>query len=121
MRFVPTLIHGAIDYAWGLALLVAPFLFGFADGGAAQWTAMIAGAGAVLYALATDYELGLLPLLSMRTHLLVDAAGGALLAASPWLLGFADRTFAVHVAFGLFSVAASLVTRLEPRRTAWAS
>ncbi len=121
MRFIPTLVHGAIDYAWGLALLAAPFAFGFADGGAAQWTAMVAGAGAVLYALATDYELGLLPLLSMRAHLAVDGAGGALLAASPWLLGFADRAFAVHLAFGLFSVAASLVTRLEPRRNAWAS
>ena len=118
MRFIPTLIHGAIDYAWGLALLASPFVFGFADGGAAQWTAMVAGAGAVLYALATDYELGLVPLLAMPVHLVIDGAGGALLAASPWLLGFADRTSGVHLAFGLFSVAASLTTRREPARRA---
>jgi hypothetical protein len=35
------------------------------------------------------------------------------LAASPFLFGFSDWVYWPHVLFGLFSVAASLVTRME--------
>jgi hypothetical protein len=34
MRFIPTRIHGMMDYAMGLLLIAAPWLFGFARGGA---------------------------------------------------------------------------------------
>ncbi len=36
MRFIPTRIHGMMDYLMGVLLIVAPCLFGFADGGAAM-------------------------------------------------------------------------------------
>jgi len=114
MRIVPTRLHGAVDYLWGLALLAAPWLLGFADVPAATWIAVLFGAGAILYSLLTDYELGLVRLLPMRLHLLIDGLGGAFLAASPFLFGFADRVYLPHLLFGLFSVAASLVTRMKP-------
>ena len=34
---ISTRIHGIIDYLTGALLIVAPFLFGFADGTVAQW------------------------------------------------------------------------------------
>ena len=111
LRFRPTRVHGAIDYLWGLALIASPWLFGFATGGAAQWTAVIFGAGAILYSLVTDYELGILRVVPFPAHLALDGGAGLLLGASPWLLGFAGQTIRVHLAFGLFSVVASLVTR----------
>lgn len=114
MRFLPTRIHGAIDYLWGAALLASPWAFGFADGGAAQWIMMVFGLGAFAYSALTDYELGLFRLLPMRLHLVLDGLAGALLAASPWLLGFADRVYWPHLVFGLFAVVASLITRTEP-------
>ena len=114
MRFLPTRVHGAIDYLWGAALMATPWLFGFADGGPAQWVAFLFGAGAILYSLATDYELGAIRLFPMPMHLAFDAVAGALLAASPWLFGFADRVVGPHLAFGLFSVAASLTTHTRP-------
>ena len=48
--------------------------------------------------------------------LVLDAAAGALLAASPWLFGFAHQVRGPHLAFGLFSVVASLITRTRPAR-----
>jgi len=114
MRFLPTRLHGAIDYLWGLALLPAPWLLGFADVTAAKWLAVVFGAGAILYSLVTDYELGALRLLPMTLHLLLDGMGGAFLTLSPWLFGFADRVYLPHLLFGLFSVAASLITRTDP-------
>ena len=80
-------------------------------GGAKQWVPLILGVGGILYALLTDYELGVLPVLSMPMHLVIDGLGGALLAASPWLFGFADVVYGPHLAFGLFAIGARLVTK----------
>ena len=114
MRFIPTRLHGVIDYLWGLSLLASPWVLGYADVPAAKWLAIVFGAGAILYSMITAYELGLVRILSMPLHLIVDGAGGAFLAASPFLFGFADRIAWPHVGFGLFSVAASLITRTAP-------
>lgn len=114
MRVLPTHVHGVIDYVWGLALMAAPFLFGFANGGAAQWIAMVLGAVAILYSLLTDYELGVARVVPMPMHLGLDFAGGAFLMLSPWLFGFAREVFWPHLLFGLFSVIASLITRTVP-------
>jgi hypothetical protein len=107
-----------IDYLWGIALLSTPWTLGYGRGGVETWIAVAFGAGAILYSLLTDYEVGVVRVLSMRTHLLLDVLGGALLAASPWLFGFADEVCAPHVAFGLFSIVAGLITETAPRRHA---
>jgi hypothetical protein len=114
MRVLPTRVHGVIDYLWGAALLGSPWLLGYSDVTAATWIALIFGLGAFAYSAVTDYELGLLRVLPMLLHLWVDGVGGAVLAASPWLFGFADRVVWPQVLFGLFSVLASLVTRTDP-------
>ena len=113
MRFLPSRVHGVIDYLWGIALLATPWLFGFADVTAAKWLAVIFGVGAILYSLVTDYQLGALRILPMTLHLGLDGLAGAFLAVSPWLFGFADRVFWPHLLFGLFSVVASLITRTD--------
>ena len=113
MRFLPTRLHGVVDYVWGLALLASPWVLGFADVPAAKWIAVVFGIGAILYSLVTAYELGVVPLLPMRLHLVLDGLAGFILAITPWGFGFAERVFWPFVLFGLFSVAASLVTRLD--------
>lgn len=114
MRFLPTRIHGALDYLVGLLLIVAPWLLGFADGTAAQYVPQALGVAALIYALLTDYELGVVRLIPMPVHLMLDAGSGVLLAASPWLFGFADRVFWPHLILGLVEVGAALVTRTVP-------
>lgn len=114
MRFIPTRLHGVIDYLWGVALLSTPWLMGFSDQRSALWLAVIFGIGAIVYSIVTDYELGVFRILPMPLHLILDGAGGAFLAVSPWLFGFADRVYGPHLLFGLFSVAASLTTRTDP-------
>jgi hypothetical protein len=69
MRFLPTRLHGIIDYLWGAALLATPWLLGYADVAAATWTAVVFGLGAILYSAVTDYELGLVRLVPMPLHL----------------------------------------------------
>jgi hypothetical protein len=114
MRIIPTRIHGMLDYGSGLLLLLAPYIFNFADGTAAQYVPQAIGAGVLLMSLVTDYELSLAKLVPMPAHLAVDVAGGVLLAASPWLFGFADRVYWPHLILGLAEIGAGLMTRTTP-------
>jgi hypothetical protein len=114
MRFIPTRVHGAVDYLTGLVLIMAPFVLGFADNGPAQWVPMVLGAAILVMSLMTDYELSLAKVIPMPVHLGVDAAGGLLLAASPWLFGFADQVFWPHLIIGILEIGAALMTRTTP-------
>jgi hypothetical protein len=114
MRVIGTKTHGYLDYLVGLLLMAAPWLFDFARGGAETWIPVILGAGAIVYSLFTDYELGASHRLSMRTHLTLDLMSGILLAASPWIFGFADYVYMPHLVLGIFEIGASLMTKTVP-------
>ncbi|CAN5679443.1 SPW repeat protein [soil metagenome] len=111
MRVIPTQIHGFLDYGVALLLIVSPWIFGFADGGAEQWVPVALGIFVIVYSLVTDYELSVARMLSMPAHLGLDIAGGAVLALSPWLFGFADEVWAPHLIFGILEIGASLLTQ----------
>lgn len=114
MRFIPTRVHGVLDYLIGVLLIAAPWLLGFARGGAETWVPVIVGAAVIVYSLFTDYELGLVHRLPMHTHLLLDGLGGLLLAVSPWLFGFDWLVWAPHLIVGLLEIGAALFTVTVP-------
>lgn len=115
MRFISTRTHGYLDYLVGSLLIVAPWLLGFARGGAETWVPVVLGAGAVMYSLVTDYELGLVRVIAMPVHLALDGASGLLLLLSPWLFGFADYVAVPHVVVGLAEIGAAALTVKAPR------
>lgn len=114
MKPIPTKTHGVIDYVVGIVLIVAPFLFGFADVPAARNSAWIVGIGSLIYSLLTNYELGLIKALPVRLHLGLDIIAGIFLAASPWLLDYADEIFWPHLLVGLAEVGIACMTRTAP-------
>ena len=111
---LPTRIHGMLDYLLGTLLIASPWLFGFADHAAARWVPVVLGIGVVVYSAFTDYEPGAVKRLQMPAHLLLDAVGGVLLAASPWIFGFDERVWMPHVVLGLVEVATAAVTNTVP-------
>ena len=114
MRFIPTKLHAPLDYIVGAALIAAPWIFQFSDVTAASAVAVVLGIGLIVYSLLTDYELGVWRLFPMSMHNLFDIGAGALLAASPWLFGFADESANVwvpHVVVGLAAVVLGLTTK----------
>lgn len=117
-QFLPTRVHGILDYVWSVLLAAAPWLLGYARGGTETWVPAAFAAGATFYSLATNYELGVFRVLSMRVHLALDVVGGALLAVSPWVLDLRSPARMVHLGFGLFSIVAGLTTETRPRRHA---
>ena len=114
MRFISTRTHGVLDYVVGALLIVVPYILGFADGTAAQWVPQALGLVAIGGALMTDYELGVMRVIPMPVHLMIDIGSGALLALSPWLFGFADRVFWPHLLVGIMEIGAGLMTRTVP-------
>lgn len=114
MRFIPTKVHGILDYLVGSVLAVSPWLLKFNRGGAETWVPVLLGAGAILYSLFTNYEWGVARKISMPAHLMLDLASGVFLAVSPWLFGFADYVYLPHVIFGILEIGVSLLTKRQP-------
>lgn len=117
MRFLSTRIHGIADYLVGIVLILAPWIFGFATGGPAQWIAIAFGVLMIGMALLTRYEFGLLPVIPMSAHLMLDVIAGVCLALSPWFFGFADAPenfWVPHLVVGLLEVGTAMMTQTHP-------
>jgi hypothetical protein len=118
MKVISTLTHGIIDYLSVLLLFFAPNIFGFEDlGGAAVGVPRLLAAVVLIQSLLTDYELGMMRLIPMRTHLMTDYVLGALLLVSPWLFAFNDQpanVWAPHVVVGIAVLAISYATQTAP-------
>lgn len=121
IRFLPTSVHGVLDYLVGIVLIAAPWIFGFAYvGGAAVYVPIVLGIALILYSLVTKYELGIpgLKFLPMPYHLVIDFIAAAFLAASPWIFGFASKPLNVwlpHLVVGIVVILVVLVSQTHPR------
>lgn len=114
MKVLSTKAHGVMDYLMGVLLIAAPWIFDFARGGAETWVPVVLGAGAILYSLMTNYEMGVMKSISMRTHLNLDLLSGVFLAISPWIFGFNDFVYLPHLILGIAEVGAALMTDPVP-------
>lgn len=116
MRFLPTSIHGIVDYLAGIVILALPWLFDWEDNVKGVMTVL--GLGIILYSLLTDYELGISRRIPMSTHLLLDALGGIVLIVWPFVFGVDDNTTrTVMVILGVLEIGASLITQTVPSRS----
>lgn len=117
-QIIDTKVHGMADYATGILLIVAPYLFGFADNTAAQWVPMILGAAVIGISLLTRYELGIYGIIPMPMHLMLDVIQALILVASPWLFGFSNKIILPHVIIGLCELAIVAMSRAQTTRGA---
>ena len=114
MRFIPTKAHAPLDYIVGAALIAAPWVFRFSEHTAATVVPIVLGIGLIAYSLLTDYELGVWRVVPMTMHNLIDVVAGGVLAASPWIFGFADDSANVwlpHVVVGVAAIGLGLTTK----------
>lgn len=106
-----------MDCAYGTALLLLPLLFNWGPG--ARRLACSAGAATLISTLLTNYEYGLLPVLSMKSHLALDATQTSVLLSAPARLGPDERRAAsVLAAFGAAGAAVVALTRARSSREA---
>jgi hypothetical protein len=114
MRFIPSKIHGILDYLMGIILILVPWINGFGDGGPAQMVLVTAGILIIIMSLVTDFEYGFFKVIPLEVHLVTDAIIGMILIMSPWLFDFAYVALGPHLLFGILLIIAALFTRYNP-------
>lgn len=118
VRFLPTKVHGVLDYVVGLALIFAPNIFQFADiGGAAVFVPRLLGVVLIAYSLLTRYEWGVIKVISMPYHLMIDFLAALFLALSPFLFGFNNEEANVwlpHTIVGVAVILVVIVSKTHP-------
>lgn len=121
MRFIPTKVHGVLDYVVAVALILAPFIFGFSSvGGAAVVVPIVLGIGLILYSLFTRYELGAVKLIKMPVHLVFDVVASLFLIASPFIFGFineAPNAWLPHIVVGAAVIVVVIFSEPQPGRS----
>ncbi len=121
MRFIPTKVHGVLDYVVAIALILAPWIFGFSGlGGPAVIIPIVLGIGLFLYSLLTRYELGAVKLIAMPVHLVFDLVASIFLIASPFIFGFineAPNAWLPHIAVGVAVIAVVAFSQPTPGRS----
>ena len=116
---IPTRLHGVLDYLSAGTLLALPRVLGWST----RVTNLLTGAalGTLGASLLTQYELGLVKVVPVKGHLILDGMSGALLAGAPFLLldeaDLRDNVTPILVGLGLFEIAAALLTRTQPAAT----
>lgn len=120
MKFLSSKVHTIIGLVVGAALIIAPWLFGFADvGGAAVMVPIYIGVFILLSELTTTSPVSLVKLVPMQVHVVMDVLTGLFLLASPWIFGFADEAanaWVPHVVVGILIVGYALVTRTSDQK-----
>lgn len=118
LRFIPTKVHGALDYIVAIALIFAPMIFGFQSvGGAAVIIPIVLGIGLILYSLFTNYEWGLIKVLGMPYHLIIDVLASLVLIVSPFMFGFinqAPNAWLPHIVVGITVILVVICTQTQP-------
>lgn len=119
MKLIPTWFHGILDYVVGIALILAPMIFGFAEvGGAAVSVPRVLGIALIVYSLLTKYELSIVKLIPMKVHLTIDFLASAFLLLSPWLFGFSGEmanAWVPHVVVGIAVIVVVLLSQTAPK------
>ena len=115
MKFISPRAHSIIGTLVGLALIVAPNIFGFSDvGGAAVMVPRVIGIIVILSELTVQGSFSRMGFIPMKTHIVLDVLMGALLALSPWLFVFSDtetNAWVPHLVVGLVMIGYAVVTR----------
>ena len=117
---ISTRTHGILDYATAGALLALPRLLGWSR--PLSNAVSIAAIGKLTYSALTRHELGIVKVIPMTTHLVLDAIGGLAVTALPHIFGDDRRDGAtskfILSAIGLLDLAAvpATHTRSVPTR-----
>jgi hypothetical protein len=120
VRFLPTKVHGVLDYLVAIALILAPNIFQFSGmGGAAVWIPRALGVVLIVYSVLTNYEWGVFKVFAMPYHLVIDFLASVFLAASPFIFGFYRDPLNVwlpHLVVGLAVILVVIVSQTQPGR-----
>lgn len=116
MRFIPTRLHGIVDYLVGLVMMGLPYVLGL--DGTPQIALVILGVVVIFHSLITDYELGMLRFLRVRFHLFLDALLGIALLIFPSLFNLPFSSIWPVYVIGVNALFFAAATQVQAKGTA---
>ena len=119
---IPRFVHGVIEYAAAVLLIVAPFMLAF-ESDAAFALSLVAGVFVLVVAASTEGPTSLVDSIPIPAHVLLDFALAAVLIAAPFLLRFSDESAptAFFLVLGIAHLLVTIGTRFKPARGLGAS
>jgi hypothetical protein len=112
-RPISTKEHGILDLLTVGTLTAVPRIFRWED----RVTSLLTGAagGMLGYSLLTRYQMGLIKLLPMKAHLILDGMSSGLLLGAPFLLRKkSPGVIATLVGLGAMEITVALLTKTRP-------
>ena len=118
---VPAFVHGLVEYAVGVLLIAAPFVFGF-DSDTATGISIAAGVVVLIVNGSTAMSTGLVKSIPVQAHVMLDYVLAILLIASPFVFAFDDdgTATAFFLVLGIVQLLLTIATRFirEDRKAA---
>jgi hypothetical protein len=115
MKIINTRLHGIMDYVTAFVLIL-PWICMFNVKGSDTLIFTSLAAITALYSMFTDYEFGLIRLLPMKVHLVLDVAVAGTLIATPWLFPVTHYLFYWPVLLGILEIAIITFSSPDPYR-----
>ena len=115
---IPVFVHGLVEYAAAVLLIVAPFLFDFEDD-TATGISVAAGIVVLVVTASTAMPTGLVKSIPVQAHVILDYLLALFLIASPFVFGLEDDSAtALFLVLGILHLLLTIATRFiraEPR------
>lgn len=113
---VPKIVHGAIEYLAGLALIAMPLLLEI-EAEAAIALPVIIGILVLVVAAATEKPPGLIELIPLEIHVVLDFVLAVFLIATPFVFGFTQEFLptVIFVGLGVVHLLLTMGTRFRAR------
>jgi hypothetical protein len=109
-----------LSIAWlSLFAIALPYLYGI--NGSSRWMHFALAFAGIIYSAITDYELAVISLLAMRSHLLLDFVFGAAMLAIAASSGLPGASSLPAATVGALAIVLALTTKTRPTRSAAAS
>jgi hypothetical protein len=109
--------HAMLEPLVGLVFIAAPWIFGFSDADDATTVSIVLGALVLLTGLTTRWRMGVVKLLSLGAHRMMDVLVALVAIVSPFVLGFSDNGAATRflIIMGVLEIGATLMTNWDAR------
>ncbi|HLS96024.1 hypothetical protein BC792_10579 [Sphingobacterium allocomposti] len=115
-KFIPTHWHAIMDYLLVLILLGGPWLSGFDDVPAATKVSMWSAAAIAGLSIFTCNEGGIVRVIPMNIHLILDIFLGVFLILSPFIFGFSAEVYTFHMLMGFIILGSGIFTRTSVKK-----
>jgi hypothetical protein len=114
---IPAFVHGLVEYGAAILFIVAPFLFEF-DSDAATAISIVVGVALLIVAASTEGSTGLVRVIPVGIHVVLDLVVAGFLIAAPFLFGFSDESAptSFFIALGVVHLLMTIGTRFLPER-----